>query len=91
MVFSATVSNKDKKFATTTVYFPVEYSGLVSLPDGTYMLTSVGGIKGSFTFPSSYYSTKGYMDGAKMFSDLVTANRENYTYVVSEGLKQFGE
>lgn len=91
LVFSATVSNKDKKFATTTVYFPVEYSGLVSLPDGTYMLTSVGGIKGSFTFPGSYYSTKGYMDGAKMFSDLVTANRENYTYIVSDGLKQFGE
>ena len=91
LVFSATVSNSSKKFATTTVYFPVEYSGLVSLPDGTYMLTSVGGIKGSFTFPGSYYSTKGYMDGTKMFSDLVTAHRENYTYVVSDGLKQFGE
>ncbi len=91
LVYSATVSNADKKFATSTVYFPVEYSGLVSLPDGTYMMTSVGGIKGSSTFPGSYHSTKGYLDGTKMFSDLITANRENYTYIVSEGLKQFGE
>lgn len=91
IVYSATVSSTENRFKETTVYFPVEYSGLVALPDGTFMLTSVGGIKGSSNLPDSYYSTKGYVDGTKMFSDLVTANREKYTYIVSEGLQSFGK
>jgi hypothetical protein len=91
VVCSATVSNSKGRFDTTTVYFPVEYDGLVSLPDDKYVATSIAGIVGSSSFPDSWYSTDGYIDSADMFSGIITSNRDSYTYEVSENLKQFGE
>lgn len=92
IVFSATVSNSRGKFDTTTVYFPVEYDGIVKLPGDEYMITNtIGMVNNSVYLPNSYYSTRGYIDGTEMFSKLITANRDNYTYEVSENLKQFGE
>lgn len=90
VVFSATVSNENGSFDTTTVYFPIEYSGLVKLPGDEYVISSSEGIQGHSSFPNSYYSTDGYTDGEEMYNSLITANRENYTYDISEGLKQFG-
>lgn len=91
VVYSALVSNTNGRFEDTTVFFPVVYDGIVSLPNGDYMVTEAKGIQGNSTLPDSYYSTKGYVDGALMFEKLITANRDNYTYEVSDGLKQFGE
>lgn len=95
IVYSATVTNSQGKFNPTTVYFPVEYDGIVKLPGDEYMVTSTVGLDSNrANVPSnSYYTyyTRGYTDGAEMYSKLVTANRDNYTYEVSEGLKQFGE
>lgn len=91
VVFSATVSNSEDRFDTTTVYFPVEYDGLVKFSDDEYMYTSVKGILGNSSFSDSWYSTKGYLDGAEMYSKVVTANREDYKYEVSESLKGFGK
>lgn len=92
IVFSATVSNSQGRFETTTVYFPVEYDGIVKLPGDEYMITNtVGMVNNSVNFPNSFYSTRGYIDGEEMYSKLITANRDNYTYEVSENLKQFGE
>ncbi len=91
IVCSATVSNTNSRFDTTTVYFPVEYDGIVKLPGDEFMCTSVKGILGSSTLPNSWYTTKGYVSGTEMFSKIVTANRENYKYEVSENLKSFGE
>ena len=91
-VYSAKLSHKDKKFAETTVYYPVVYNGVVALPGGEFMYMECDGLQGwSNRLGDSWYYTDGYLDGAKMFAELVTVNRENYTYVVSEGLKQFGE
>lgn len=90
LVFSATVSNSRKAFETTTVYFPVVYKGIAKLPGDEYVILECSGIKGSTYLPNSYYSTKGYVDGNKMYSDLITSNRESYTYEVSEGLGAFG-
>lgn len=90
VVCSATVSNTKGRFDTTTVYFPVEYDGVVKLPGDEYMCTSVKGILGSSTLPNSWYNTKGYVDGTYMYSKIVTANREYYKYEVSEELQQFG-
>lgn len=89
IVYSATVSHNENEFPPTTVYYPVEYDGIVKLPN-EYMMTAAKGIQGNSDIADSSYDTDGYTDGAKMFSDLVTANRNNYTYDVSEGLKQFG-
>jgi len=90
VVYSATVSNSQGKFETTTVYFPVEYDGIVKLPGDEYMTTASVGMLGYSTFADSWYNTKGYIDGTQMYSDIVTSNRENYTYEVSEGLTEFG-
>ena len=92
IVFAANVSNTQGRFDTTTVYFPVEYDGIVKLPGDEYMVTNTVGIyNNSVYFPDSFYSTKGFIDGVEMYTKLVTANRENFTYEVSENLKQFGE
>lgn len=91
IVYSATISNDDGKFETTEVYFPVGYEGIVSLPNDEYMFTVYEGILGSTSIGSSWYTTKGYIDGVDMFKKIITANRESYTYEVSEGLKEFGK
>lgn len=91
VVCSATVSDSNGRFDTTTVYFPVEYDGLVKLPGDEYMFISAKGISGSSNFSNSWYRTKGYINGTEMYSKVVTANRENYKYEVSDSLKEFGE
>ena len=91
VVYSATVTNDDNRFAPTTVYYPVQFEGLVNLPGDEFLYTAESEVEGSFNFENSSYFSDGYADGAKMFSDLVTANRTEYTYEVSDGLKAFGE
>lgn len=92
-VYSGTISSPDGKFETQTIYFPVEYDGLVKLPNGEYMTSNtVGMLGGSYLSSNSFwYISKGYLDGTQMYSDIVMANRDSYTYEVSEGLKSFGE
>lgn len=91
VVYSALLSNANGAFAETTVYYPVVYNGIVSLPNGEYMVTESKGIQGNTGLGSFFYSTKGYTDGAQMFEKLITANRDNYTYELSDGLKEFGQ
>ena len=91
VVFSATVSHSDGDFEATTVYFPVEYDGIVKLPGDEYMTTVNGDILGNSTFADTWYHTKGYIDGTQMYSDIITSNRANYTYEVSDSLKEFGQ
>lgn len=89
VVCSATVSNTKGRFEPVTVYFPVEYRGILKIHGDEYMFSSTEGIKGYSYFPNSYYTTSGYVDEAEMYSDLVTARRDNYTYEVSDSLKTF--
>ncbi len=91
MVYSATVSHAENDFEPTTVYYPVEYDGVVKLPKDEYMVTATQGIVGNSDFPDSWYRTKGYIDGVEMYSKIVTTNRNKFKYDVSEGLKQFGK
>lgn len=89
VVYSALVSNTSGYFEDTMVYYPVAYNGIVSLPNGEYMITESKGIQGNSNFNNIFYSTRGYTDGAQMFEKLITANRDNYTYELSDGLKEF--
>ena len=91
VVYSATVSHETNVFEPATVYFPVQFDGLANLPNGEFLYTAESQVLGNSVFPNSIYYTNGYLDGAQMFNDLVTANRTDYTYEVSEGLKAFGE
>ena len=91
VVCSATVSNSEGRFNPTTVYFPVEYGGLVKLPGDEYLYTVEMGILGNSMFQNSGMYTKGVLSGTEMYSKVVTANCEKYKYEVSEALKEFGE
>ena len=91
VVYSATVSNSEGAFKATKVYFPVEYDGIVKLADDEYIITLTIGILGNSDIPDSQYYTKGYVDGTEMYTEIVSANRENYKFEVSDGLKKFGE
>ncbi len=88
VVYSATLSNKDDRFDPLTVYYPVEYEGIVKLPGDEYMVTASGGIQGNSSIPDTWYYTKGYVDESEMYSDIVTSNRDNYTFEVSGSLKK---
>ena len=91
LVYSATVYNDNDRFEPSTIYFPVEYDGIVKLPNEEYMITANIGMLGYTYIGNSSYRSKGYSDGVEMFKKLVTANRDLYTYEVSDGLKEFGE
>lgn len=90
VVYSATVSNDNGYFDTATVYFPVEYDGIVKLPDGEYMTTKVIGLLGYTSLSDTWYYTSGYTDGRIMYSEVVTTRRDKYKYEISENLKEFG-
>ncbi len=91
VVVSAKVSNTKDKFEEETVYFPVEYAGLVKMNGDEFLTTSIKGILGNSELQDSGYYTKGYIDGEEMYSDIVTANRDKYTYDVSKELVKFGK
>lgn len=94
LVYSATLSAKDKDFKKTTVYYPVEFYSLIKTADGTLDFDDYG-IVGYNTLLDadgdySWYSTKGYTDGEEMYNDIVTSNRDDYKYEISEALQEFG-
>lgn len=91
VVFSARVSSEEDNFETATVYFPVEYDGLVNITGDEYVYGTEKGVLGKSYFPDSRYYTMGYIDGEKMYSDIITANRDKFKYEVSNTLKQFGK
>lgn len=86
VVYEGTVSNERGKIAPTKVYFPVEYYGLFKLGNGDYTITDVNGIQGSSSFEGTWYYTRGYIDGKKLYSDLVTGNRERYNFEVTDSV-----
>lgn len=91
MVYSATVSNDEDEFTPATIYFPVQFEGLINLPGNEFMYVEESGVLGRYDFPNSTYYTSGYGDGGLMFKQLVTENVADYNYEVSDGLKVFGE
>ena len=91
IVYKGTLSNSKNRFKAVTVYFPVEFDGVTKLPTGEYIVSTHKGTVGYSSIPDSWYSTIGYTDGAEMYNAIVTSNRDNYTYDMTEELKAFGE
>ena len=86
------VTSTKGDFDPVTVYFPVAYDGIANLPDGDYQIILANGILGQSYFPDGYCSnTAGYIDGTEMFTKTVAAKKGDYTYVMSDALKVFGE
>lgn len=90
-VYSATVSHADGDFEPTVVYYPVGFKGLFQMPDESFSYIELDELWGYESFPDSYYSTEGYLDGTEMYADIITANRDSYNYEVSQGLQEFGK
>lgn len=90
-VYSATVSHADGDFEPTVVYYPVGFKGLFQMPDSSFSYIELDELWGYESFPDSYYSTEGYLDGTEMYADIITANRDSYNYEVSQGLQEFGK
>ena len=84
VIFEGTVSSERNSFAPTKIYFPVEYYGVYKFENGEYSIIEVNGILGNSNLPNSWYYTKGYSEGKKLYSDIVTANRENYNFEVTD-------
>lgn len=92
IVYSAEVSHKNGYINKQKVYYPVEYRGVVALPNEKFMCHECAGIQGSVKLSGKKgFYTDGYIDTEEMFSKLVTARRERYKYEMSEGLKIYGE
>lgn len=95
VVYQATMTNDNGDFDPTPFYFAVEFDGLVNLPNGEFMYYKNAGLMGRSELKknSSWgnYRLNGYVDGTVMYNELVTANRTNYSYEVSQELKVFGE
>lgn len=91
VVYTTQVTDYKKgKYVNLPVLFPVEFDGITKQGNGEYIVSSMKGIQGKFTFPHTLTGCHGYMDGNLMFSELVQSERSNYTYEVSEGLQIFG-
>lgn len=91
VVCSAIVSSSNKAFEPTTVYFPVEFRGLIKFPNEEYAYTPMEYILGYSRFSNDSYWTDGYIDGKEMYSEIVTENTEEYEYQIFASLKIFSE
>lgn len=89
IVYSAIISHDKSWFEPTRVYFPVEYDGILKLGNGEYIVFESPDIIGRSTFPGSYSTTRGFVDGKQMLDKVVNAERVNYMYELSEELKEF--
>ena len=92
LVFSTTVTSAENAFEPTVVYFPVKYTNIMALSDGSQNFNTYGDIEGytDLEYDDGWYNVDGYTDGAQMFNDLVVTQKVDYTYEVTDNLTQFG-
>ncbi len=92
LVFSSTVTSAENAFEPTVVYFPVKYTNIMALSDGSQSFSTYGDIEGytDLEYDDGWYNVDGYTDGAQMFNDLVVTQKVDYTYEVTDNLTQFG-
>lgn len=90
IIYSGKVnSNQEHKgFDTTTVYFPVKFIDIIQYADGTqYVDLNSKSISGRTSLSFRYTYVNGYTDKADMYNDIVTAQKDEYTEEITEGLK----
>ena len=92
LVFSTTVTSAENAFEPTVVYFPVKYTNIMALSDGSQNFNTCGDIEGytDLEYDDGWDNVEGYTDGAQMFNDLVVTQKVDYTYEVTDNLTQFG-
>ncbi len=88
VIFEATLTSSYGDFEPVTVYFPVEFDGIVSLPNGEFMYYTDAGILGTYELPNrTWQTTKGYLYPEEVYEDLITANRDSYTWDATDSVE----
>lgn len=89
LVYSTTVTSKDKAFKKSKVYIPVEFTNVMKYADGTfYVNLESGERKGQTDLSYSWYSrVSGYTATANMYNELVAVRKAEYTAEATEALK----
>jgi hypothetical protein len=93
VVFSGNDTATDGSRAPAPIYFPVEFDDAMVDSKGVVSYDDIYGIVGYSSIGGDIFagSSKGYYDPAEMYKEIVSANVDDYTYEVSEELKQFGQ
>lgn len=87
---TANTSYSGTDTTTQTVYIPVYLTGVLLKTDGTVSYDSKVYMSGSTKIGYWTY-VQGYSKGEDMYKELITAQKDKYTYTVSGDIKQFGE
>lgn len=92
-IFSATVYSNDDfaGFPPVTIYYPVGFQGMTIVGDGSCRVSMGDGLIGYINIPESYLISRGYLDASQMYRELISANRGNYEYDISDSLSAFGD
>lgn len=89
VIYSAKVKSKTNEFDTTTIYFPVEFTNIIEYVDGTqYVDLDVRSISGDTNiYIALFDDIPGFTSKGDMYSELVSAYKDDYTSEITEGLK----
>lgn len=95
VIYSANVSApaKDsyKGLDSTKIYIPVQVSNVILKADGSVKYDSSLYLKGYSDLRVGWSSLSGYTDGATMYKEIVTQNKDNYTCSVEGNVTEFGK
>lgn len=95
LVYSTTITSTDGAFNPINVYYPVRIDSVYKDADGKIQTSDTTyTISGSSTMIDNSGNSRyvlGYTDTSKMFSDVITENKSQFEYDMTEGLKQFGQ
>lgn len=87
---TANTSYSGTDTVTQTVYIPVNVNNVLLKAEGKVTHDSSLYLSGS-TKVGYWTYVQGYASGEDMYKDLITAQKDRYTYTVSGEVKQFGE
>jgi len=79
VVFKGEVSSRVGKDDSETVYYPVAFTGLLQMKDGSVEYARANGIQGDSALKNISVSTRGYTDIDKLVTELISSERDNYT------------
>lgn len=90
LIYSATVSNEEGDFPTTTVYFPVKFSNLMNRQDGFGYDSDVSIVGNASLNKNSWgYTTRGYTDAMACYLDLADYTKNEYNVEVGDGFEKY--
>lgn len=95
LIYSATISADGDKYSkgieSTKIYMPVKFNDVVLKADESIKYNTYTSIVGQSSLSVGWNAINGYTEGDKMFKELITANKDSYTYQVDGNVIEFGK